>query len=59
MRRGCNETSREVLIMKQILRATHKIADHSVLNARTKKVDVFLVVAALCTAVNNALRINM
>ncbi|KAM3082180.1 hypothetical protein ACMFMG_004628 [Clarireedia jacksonii] len=42
-----------------ILKAAHKIADHSVLNAQTKKVDVFLVVAALCTAINNALRINI
>lgn len=43
----------------QILKAVHKIADHSIINTKTKKLDVFLVIAALCTAVNIALRINM
>jgi hypothetical protein len=43
----------------QILRATHKIADHSVRRSGSKKVDPFLVIAAFCTAVNGALRINM
>ncbi|PQE13870.1 chromate transporter protein [Rutstroemia sp. NJR-2017a BBW] len=47
------------IVGAMILKATHKIADHSVLNAQTKKVDVFLVLAALCTAINNALRINI
>ena len=45
--------------MLQILRATHKIADHSVINQRTHKVDPFLIIAAVCTAINGALRINM
>jgi hypothetical protein len=43
----------------QILKAVHKIADHSVVSQKTKKIDVFLVIAAICTAVNGALRINM
>ncbi|KAK5663843.1 hypothetical protein OQA88_46 [Cercophora sp. LCS_1] len=42
-----------------ILRATHKIADHSVRKQDSKKVDPFLVIAAICTAVNMALRINI
>lgn len=46
-------------MLYQILKAAHKIADHSIINQKTKKVDVFLVVAALCTAINGALRINM
>ncbi len=29
------------------------------MNQKTKKIDVFLVIAALCTAINGALRINM
>lgn len=48
-----------VLIAIQILKAVHKIADHSIINQKTKKIDVFLIIAALCTAVNGALRINM
>lgn len=47
------------LTNSQILRATHKIADHSVMNQRTRKVDSFLVIAAICTAINGALRINI
>jgi hypothetical protein len=43
----------------QILRATHKIADHSVRKHDTGKVDPFLIIAAVCTAINGALRINM
>lgn len=43
----------------QILRATHKIADHSVKKHDTGRTDPFLVVAAVCTAINMALRINM
>lgn len=43
----------------QILRAVHKIADHSVVKPRTKKVDPFLVIAMVCTMINSALRINM
>lgn len=37
----------------------HKIADHCVVKQSTKKVDAFLVIAAICTAINTALRINM
>jgi hypothetical protein len=44
---------------RQILKAVHKIADHSLIGQKTKKIDVFLVIAAICTAVNSALRINM
>ncbi|RYP24409.1 hypothetical protein DL767_008617 [Monosporascus sp. MG133] len=43
----------------QILRATHKIAEHSVRKHDTKRIDPFLVIAAICTAVNGALRINI
>jgi putative chromate ion transporter len=43
----------------KILRATHKIADHSVRRHDSKKVDPFLIIAAVCTAINSALRINM
>jgi len=46
-------------MLHQILKAAHKIADHSVINKKTKKVDVFLVIAALCTTIDGALRINM
>jgi chromate transport protein ChrA len=43
----------------QILRATHKLADHSIRRAGSNKVDPFLIIAGLCTAINSALRINM
>jgi chromate transport protein ChrA len=43
----------------QVFRATHKIADHSVVKQGTKKVDPFLIIAAICTAVNSALHLNM
>ena len=43
----------------QILRATHKIADHSVVDHITHKINPYLIIAALCTALNSALRINM
>ena len=43
----------------QILRATHKIADHAVRRQGTMRVDPFLVIIAICTAINGALRINM
>lgn len=42
-----------------MFRATHKIADHSVVKHGTGKVDPFLVVAAICTAINSTLRLNM
>ncbi|KAI9680797.1 MAG: hypothetical protein M1817_004237 [Caeruleum heppii] len=42
-----------------ILRATHKIADHSVVNHQTRRPNPWLVIAALCTALNGALRINI
>uniref|UniRef100_A0A8H7NI50 Chromate transporter n=1 Tax=Bionectria ochroleuca TaxID=29856 RepID=A0A8H7NI50_BIOOC len=47
------------IVAAMILRATHKIADHSVRKHDTRKVDPFLVIAAICTAINGALRINM
>ncbi|PVH67994.1 hypothetical protein DL98DRAFT_523025 [Cadophora sp. DSE1049] len=47
------------IVAAMILKAVHKIADHSVINTNTKKVDVFLVIAAICTAINGALRINI
>jgi hypothetical protein len=43
----------------QIFRAAHKIADHSVRKHDTKRIDGFLILAAICTAINGALRINM
>jgi hypothetical protein len=43
----------------QIFKATHKIADHSVVKHGIKTMDPFLVVAAVCTAINSALHINM
>ncbi|EED24596.1 chromate transport protein, putative [Talaromyces stipitatus ATCC 10500] len=42
-----------------ILRATHIIADHSVIDHSTRKIKPILVVVALCTALNSALHINM
>ncbi|CAI6085642.1 unnamed protein product [Clonostachys chloroleuca] len=47
------------IVAAMILRATHKIADHSVRKHDTKKIDPFLVIAAICTAINGALRINI
>ncbi|KAH8672051.1 chromate transporter [Tricladium varicosporioides] len=47
------------IVAAMILKAAHKIADHSVINHNTKKMDVFLIIAALCTAINTALRINI
>lgn len=47
------------IVAAMILRATHKIADHSVVNQRTKKVDPFLIVIAICTAINGTLRLNI
>lgn len=49
----------ECLDDEQMFKATHKIADHSVIKHTTKKVDPFLVIAAICTAINSALRLNM
>jgi hypothetical protein len=43
----------------KIFKAAHKIADHSVIKHSTKKVDPFLVIAAICTAINTTLRLNM
>ncbi|KAI9888763.1 MAG: hypothetical protein M1814_006457 [Vezdaea aestivalis] len=42
-----------------ILRAIHKITEHSIVNQNSKKVDPFLVIAAICTFLNCALRINI
>ncbi|OAQ62572.1 chromate transport protein [Purpureocillium lilacinum] len=47
------------IVAAMILRATHKIADHSVRRHDTKNIDPFLVIAAICTAINGALRINI
>ncbi|KAJ5176702.1 uncharacterized protein N7482_002579 [Penicillium canariense] len=47
------------MVSAMILRATHKIADHSVFNHNTRKIDPYLVIAGLCTALNSALRINI
>ncbi|KAH7146697.1 hypothetical protein B0J13DRAFT_442366, partial [Dactylonectria estremocensis] len=47
------------LTASQILRATHKIAEHSVRNHNNRRPDPFLIIAAVCTAINTALRINM
>lgn len=45
--------------LRQMFKATHKIADHSVIKQSTKKVDPFLIIAAICTAINSTLRLNM
>ncbi|KIW94173.1 uncharacterized protein Z519_05489 [Cladophialophora bantiana CBS 173.52] len=47
------------IVAAMILRATHKIAQHSVIKHSTKKVDPFLVLAAILTFLNCALRINI
>ncbi|KAI9764707.1 MAG: hypothetical protein M1840_008099 [Geoglossum simile] len=47
------------IVAAMILRATHKIADHSVINHTTGKVNPYLVLAALFTGLNGALRINI
>ncbi|KAH6883566.1 chromate transporter [Thelonectria olida] len=47
------------IVAAMILRATHKIADHSVRKHNSQKVDPFLIMAAVCTAINGALRINI
>ncbi|GES64372.1 hypothetical protein ATEIFO6365_0008044200 [Aspergillus terreus] len=47
------------IVAAMILRATHKIADHSMVNPITHKVNPYLVISALCTALNSALRINI
>ncbi|KAG7294510.1 hypothetical protein NEMBOFW57_004585 [Staphylotrichum longicolle] len=51
--------SLQPIVAAMILRATHKIAEHSVRKHDTKKVDPFLIVAAVCTAINCALRLNI
>ncbi|PMD63856.1 chromate transporter [Hyaloscypha bicolor E] len=47
------------IVAAMILKATHKIADHSVISHTTKKIDAFLIIAAICTAINGALHINI
>ncbi|WEW55081.1 hypothetical protein PRK78_000509 [Emydomyces testavorans] len=47
------------IVAAMILRATHKIAEHSLVKHSTKKVDPFLVLAAILTFLNCALRINI
>ncbi|ORY09342.1 chromate transporter-domain-containing protein [Clohesyomyces aquaticus] len=43
-----------------IFKATHKIAEHSVVKHGTaRKVDPFLIIIAICTAINSALRLNI
>ena len=42
----------------QILRATHKIAEHALVSHETKRLSVWLILFALLTAFNSALRIN-
>lgn len=41
------------IVAAMIFKATHKIADHSVIKHSTKKIDPFLVIAAICTAINS------
>ncbi|CUS11462.1 unnamed protein product, partial [Tuber aestivum] len=47
------------LVAAMILRAAHKIADHCIVDHTTKKVNPYLIIAGLCTALNTALRINI
>uniref|UniRef100_A0A093XSS7 Chromate transport protein n=1 Tax=Talaromyces marneffei PM1 TaxID=1077442 RepID=A0A093XSS7_TALMA len=47
------------VVAAMILRATHIIADHSVLDHKTRQIKPILVIIALCTALNSALHINI
>ncbi|KAH1544850.1 hypothetical protein KXV70_004886 [Aspergillus fumigatus] len=47
------------IVSAMILRAAHKIADHSVVDPVSRRTSPFLVIAALCTVLNSALRINI
>ncbi|OCK76762.1 chromate transporter [Lepidopterella palustris CBS 459.81] len=47
------------IVAAMIFKATHKIADHSVVKHSTKKVDPFLIIAAICTAINSTLHLNI
>ncbi|KIW13672.1 hypothetical protein PV08_08863 [Exophiala spinifera] len=47
------------IVAAMILRATHKIAEHSVIKHTTNKVDPLLILAAILTFLNCALRINI
>ncbi|KAF1994082.1 chromate transporter [Amniculicola lignicola CBS 123094] len=47
------------IVSAMIFKATHKIADHSIIDQKTKKVDPFLIIAAICTAINSTLRLNI
>ncbi|KAH0557108.1 hypothetical protein GP486_005103 [Trichoglossum hirsutum] len=47
------------IVAAMILRATHKIADHSIIDHTTHKVNPYLVLVALFTGLNGALRINI
>ncbi|KAF1957152.1 chromate transporter [Byssothecium circinans] len=47
------------IVAAMMFKATHKITDHSVIKHGTKKVDPFLVIAAICTAINSTLRLNI
>ncbi|KAI9786685.1 MAG: hypothetical protein M1839_006236 [Geoglossum umbratile] len=51
--------SMQPIVAAMILQATHKIAAHSVVSRTTGKVNPYLAIAALCTAINGALRINI
>lgn len=55
----CSSNYHTDLYHHQILRAIHKLADHSFVDQATKKINPFLVIIALCTFLNCALRINM
>ncbi|PVI08324.1 chromate transporter [Periconia macrospinosa] len=47
------------IVAAMMFKATHKIADHSVVKHGTRTVDPFLVIAAICTAINSTLRLNI
>ncbi|KAF2477485.1 chromate transporter [Lindgomyces ingoldianus] len=47
------------VVAAMIFRATHKIADHSLHKPESKKTDPFLVIIAICTMINSALRLNI
>ncbi|KAI9762600.1 MAG: hypothetical protein M1840_001193 [Geoglossum simile] len=49
----------EPIVAAMILRAVHGISSHSMINPTTGKANPYLVIAALCTAINHALRINI
>ncbi|KAF8247395.1 chromate transporter [Wilcoxina mikolae CBS 423.85] len=47
------------IVAAMILRATHKLADHTILHHQRRTLNPYLLIAAVFTAINTALRINI